>query len=86
MLEQIVAVTGIGLVSATGLAFSNLLYDRGVPNTVSRYAAPVMGGMAFLIAVLWLDVWVAVSLSGLMTLIMLVFRAEFRRGLGRGGS
>ena len=80
-MEQIVAVTGIGLVSATGLAFSNLLYDRGVPNTVSRYAAPVMGGLAFLVAVLWLDVWIAVSLSGLMTLIMLVFRAGFRRGL-----
>ncbi len=80
-MEQIVAVTGIGLVSATGLAFSNLLYDRGVPNTVSRYAAPVIGGLAFLVAVLWLYAWIAVSLSGLMTLIMLVFRAGFRRGL-----
>ena len=45
---MIVAVIGIGLVSATGLAFSNLLYDRGVPNTVSRYAAPLIGGTACL--------------------------------------
>ncbi len=81
MLEQGIALSAITILALAGLVTSNVMYDRGVPNTVSRYAAPVMGGLAFLVAVLWLDVWIAVSLSGLMTLIMLVFRAEFRRGL-----
>ena len=81
MLEQTLAVTGIGLVSAAGLASSNLLYDRGVPNTISRYLAPVLGGTAYLIAVLWLDVWTAVTLSGVMTLLILALRSGFRRAL-----
>ena len=81
MLEQTLAVTGIGLVSAAGLAASNLLYDRGVPNTISRYVAPVLGGMAFLAAVLWLDAWTATGLSGVMTIVILSLRLWFRRGL-----
>lgn len=81
MLDQMAAVAGIGLLSSVGLLASNFLYDRGVPNAVSRYAAPVLGGVAFLVAVLWLDVWIAVTLSGGMTLIMLALRSGFRRGL-----
>ena len=80
-MEQTLAVTGIGLISAAGLASSNLLYDRGVPNTISRYAAPVLGGTAFLVAVLWLDVWTAVTLAAVMTLLILALRLGFRRGL-----
>ena len=86
MLEQGIRLSAITILALAGLVASNFMYDRGVPNTVSRYAAPVIGGLAFLVPVLWLDVWIAVSLSGLMTLIMLFFRAKFRRGLGRGGS
>ena len=37
--------------------------------------------MAFLIAVLWLDPWTAVALSGVLTLAILVLRLGFRRGL-----
>ena len=81
MLEQALAVTGIGLVSAAGLASSNLLYDRGVPNTVSRYVAPLLGGVAFLVAVLWLEAWTAIVLSGAMTISILVLRLGFQRGL-----
>lgn len=81
MMEQGIALSGIATLTLSGLAASNFMYDRGVPNTVSRYAAPVIGGTAFLVAVLWLEVWIAVSLSALMTLNMLVFRTQFRRGL-----
>ena len=81
MLEQAFAVGGIASVAVAGLASSNLLYDRGVPNTISRYAAPVLGGMAFLVAVLWPDVWTATSLSGVLALCILALRVGFRRGL-----
>ena len=81
MLEQAFAVGGVTTMGLAGLTASNLLYDRGVPNTVSRYAAPLLGGLTFLIAVLWLDAWTAVALSGILTLFILVLRLGFRREL-----
>ncbi len=81
MLEQAFAVSGIATLGLGGLASSNLLYDRGVPNTVSRYAAPVLGGTAFLVAVLLLDAWPATALSGALALGILGLRVAFRRGL-----
>ena len=81
MLVQAFAVSGSFSVALVGLVASNFLYDRGVPNTISRYAAPVLGGTAFLVALLWLDAWTAVALSGLLTLLILTLRLGFRRGL-----
>jgi hypothetical protein len=40
-----------------------------------------MGGAAFLIAVLWLDVWAAVALSGVLALSIIGIRLGYRRGL-----
>ena len=81
MLEQAFAVGGSASVAIAGLMASNLLYDRGVANTLSRYVAPVLGGVAFLVAVLWLDAWTATALSGAMALFILAVRLGFRRGL-----
>ena len=81
MLEQAFAVGGIASVAVAGLMASNLLYDRGVANSQSRYVAPILGGVAFLVAVLWLDVWTATVLSGAMALFILAVRLGFRRGL-----
>ena len=64
MLQQAFAVSGIVCVAIGGLCASNVMYDRGVPNSMSRYVAPLLGGLAFLAAVLWLDVWTATALSG----------------------
>ncbi len=75
MLEQAFAVSGVVSVALVGLVASNLLYDRGVANSLSRYVA------AFLIAVLWLDAWTATVLSGTMALFILAVRLGFRRGL-----
>ena len=69
------------LFAITGLVVSNSLYDRGVPNTISRCAAPVLGGTAYLFAVLWLDAWTATVLSGAMAMLILALRLGFRRGL-----
>ena len=81
MLEQAFAVSGCVTVALVGLVASNLLYDRGVANSQSRYAAPILGGVAFLVAVLWLDAWTATVLSGAMVLFVLAVRLGFRRGL-----
>ncbi len=81
MIEQAFAVGGVASVAGAGLMASNILYDRGVANSLSRYVAPILGGVAFLVAVLWLDAWTATVLSGVMALIILVARLGFRRGL-----
>ncbi len=81
MLEQAFAVSGCVTVALVGLVASNLLYDRGVANSLSRYVAPILGGVAFLVAVLWLDAWTATALSGAMALFILTVRSGFRRGL-----
>lgn len=81
MLEQPLAVSGSLAVAMIGLAASNLLYDRRVANSISRYVAPILGGVAFLVAVLWLETWTAPVLAGAMTLFILAVRLGFRRGL-----
>ncbi len=81
MLVQVFAVSGSVSVALVGLVASNLLYDHGVPNSLSRYVAPIIGGVAFLVAVLWLDAWTATVLSGAMAMFILAVRLGFRRGL-----
>ena len=81
MLEQAFAVSGCVTVALVGLVASNLLHDRGVTNSLSRYVAPILGGVAFLVAVLWLDIWTATVLSCAMALFILAVRLGFRRGL-----
>ncbi len=81
MVNQAYAIGGIVSLALAGLVVSNVLYDRGVPSSVSRCVASALGGAAFLVAVLWLDAWTAVTLSGVLTLFILVLRLGFRRGL-----
>ena len=80
-MSPVYAAMAMALLALSGLVTSNFVYDRGVPSTVSRRAAPLLGGAAYLIAVLWLDAWTAVTLSGVLTLFILVLRLGFRRGL-----
>ena len=87
MLYQAYATGGVVLLALLGLVASNFMYDRGVHISLSRRVAPVLGGGAFLVAVAWLEVWTAVTLSGVLTLFILVLRLGFRRGLrGVSGS
>ncbi len=87
MLDQAYAVGGVTAIALVGLFGANFLHDRGVPSSLSRFVAPVLGGTAFLIAVLWLDVWTAVTVSGVLTLLVVVLRLRFRRELrGVSGS
>ena len=79
--HQVFAISGIVFLALTGLAASNFAYDRGVPGNVSRFVAPALGGFAFLVAVLWLDAWTAITVSGVLALSVLALRLGFRRGL-----
>lgn len=76
-----VPILGIVAVAFAGLAGSNILYDRGVPVALSRRLAPVLGGAAYLVAVLWLDAWTAITVVGVLTVFILILRLGFRRGL-----
>ena len=87
MLEQAYAASGVVTLATAGLLASNFLFDKGLDASLSRRVPGVLGGFAFLIAVLWLDGWTAVTLSGVLTLLILLLRLGFRRGLrGVGGS
>ena len=81
MLNQVFAAVAIVLLALSGLVASNFLYDRGASESLSRRAAHILGGAAFLIAVLWLDAWKAVTLSVVLAVLVLVLRLGFRRGL-----
>ena len=48
MLDHEYAVGGIVLLALSGLVASNILYDLGVPNSLSRRAAHILGSAAFL--------------------------------------
>lgn len=79
-----VTALNIGLVvavSGTGLFGSNLLFDRGVPNPVARALSGIVGGVAYLLAWMLLDIWVAVGLSASMTLVILWLRLKRKNQL-----
>ncbi len=57
--------------------------DSGEPPDRETFQTrvPILGGVAFLVAVLWLDAWTATVLSGAMALLILVVRLGFRQRL-----
>ena len=81
MMNQAYAVTAIILLALLGLMAANLLYDHGVPKHLCRSIAPVLGGVAYLVSVLWLEAGTAIALSGALTMSVLALRLGFRQGL-----
>ena len=81
MLEQAYAAGAVAAVGLAGLAASNLLHDHGVDAAVSRSVASAVGGVAFLLAVLWMSPWPAVAVAAAMAGLMLGLRLRYRRGL-----
>jgi hypothetical protein len=76
-----IPVLGMVLLALVGIRGSNFLNDRGFSATLSRRFAPAVGGLAYLVSVVWLDVWVAVLVSGAMTLLIAALRLGFRNRL-----
>ncbi len=87
MLEPAYAAGAVAAVALAGLVVSNLLHDHGVDAAVSRSVASAIGGVAFLLAVLWMSPWPAVAVAAAMAGLILGLRLGFRRGLrGTDGS
>ena len=81
VLVNLYAIGAVSVLAAAALAGSNFAYDRGIPRSITRYLASVLGGFAFLASVLWLDVWTTVTVAGVISVLILVLRLGFRRGL-----
>ncbi len=73
-----IPVAGVVGLALFGVAGSNFLRDRGFPASLTRRFAPVVGGLAYLACVLWLDAWTAVGVSAAMTVLIGVLRFGFR--------
>ena len=80
-MNQVYAASGVVTLATAGLLASNFLFDKGLSTSMSRRVPGVLGGFAYLIAVLWLGPWTAIALSGALSLFILVLRLGFRRGL-----
>ena len=85
ILNQVYATGGVIGLALASVVISNLLRDRGLDSSLSRCFAGALGGAAFLAAVSWLDQWMAILVSGAMTLLILALRLKFPKGL-RGTS
>ena len=81
MLVQASATSGVVFLALAGLVASNLVHDRGVPSSQSRYIAPVLGGFAFLVGVLLMDMWIVIATSSVLTLLILTLSLRYRSGL-----
>jgi phytol kinase len=76
--REMAAVVVVVVLAFFSLAGSNFLYDRGVSRSISRRFAPVIGGFAYMVAVLYLDAWIAIGVTGALTLIIVTLRLGYR--------
>ncbi len=81
MLEQVCAGGAVAALALAGLIGSNVLRDRGLDASIPRGMASVIGGAAFLLAVLWMDPWPAVAVAAAMAGLLLGLRLRYRHVL-----
>ena len=84
-MTQVGIALGSVLVALAGLTISNVLYDTGMSNYLSRKVGHIFGGVAYLVGVLWLDFAVAFSLAAAFFLLFLglrLFNDQMLRGVG----
>jgi dolichol kinase len=82
-MTQMVAIGLVLAIIGVSLGGANTLRDRGVPQPVTRWVASALGSLGYLIAVVWLDAWVAVGLSAFGIVLIAALRAR-RASLLRG--
>jgi hypothetical protein len=75
-MQQTAAIVLVVALTGTSLGAANVLRDRAGPTALTRWTASVIGGLAYLVAVLWLEPWMALvlSVSGLVFIALLRLR------------
>ena len=81
MVKQIFGSIAVVSLVLGALVLANYLHDRGVANWVARRLTAVLGGVAFLMAVLWLEAGTAIGVVSALTLGIAVVRVVRRHGL-----
>jgi hypothetical protein len=79
--KQIYGCIAVVTLSLCALVLANYLRDRGVAHWVARRLAAVLGGIAFLMAVLWLEAGMAIGVVSALTLGIATVRVARRQGL-----
>jgi dolichol kinase len=86
---EIVKALLIVAVVLIGFHASNILYDRGIPQYLSRKCGHFFGGIAYLISpFLFEDAWIPIGLSGAFAVLLLaarLLRPRTFRGVGGTG-
>ena len=78
---------GIFAIVMSGFIVSTVMFDRGVPNYLSRKVMHIFGGLAYLLGVLTQEAQMAVVLSVWTTSLLIAVRIYYPRLLrGVGGS
>jgi dolichol kinase len=77
MVTQAVYPGIVIVIVLTGLQLANFLHDRGVEKAISRYLAAWVGGLAFLVAILLLDRWVAITIGVFLALLTAAVKLRF---------
>ncbi len=80
MFRYVFASSMVVALALGGVILSNVAHDRGAAG-VSRRIAPAIGGAAYLTAIMWLDLPVAASVLGALTLLVVTLRLGFRHWL-----
>ncbi len=78
---QVSVAVSLAMLVGAGLGLSNLLRDREIPRPLARYVAPWTTGGAFLMAVLWLEPVVAITLASVLTVMMVTLKGLRRTAL-----
>lgn len=89
MVYEFVEILLVGAIVLVGFYFSNYLFDRGVPQYLSRKCGHFFGGVAYLISpFLFEEAWIPVGLSFAFTMLLLAARLkrpQTFRGVGGSG-
>jgi hypothetical protein len=78
-MAYVFAVGAVLALALGGLGASNLMHDSGAMRPFGRRVASAFGGLAYLVAVLWLDMRSAMAVLVALTLLVVVLGLSARR-------
>lgn len=86
VVNELVILSSITVLTLAGLLLSNTLYDRNIPQYITRKVGHGVGGLAYFFMLLFIThPWYAILLSGGFTILLLgarILRPSTFRGVG----